>query len=159
MEDSTRETPNKLLLTNGFNRQNLKVGKSASRAKSHILRNIPQAPAPFTGKSIPDFENLDFKIASGLRKILTGHFKKQVTTAEGKGRSEKRSVTGRQTVWMIYDFYKIGGDNGAIMDFSYFSTFQIKNDSVQAFETKWDEGFSAVNERPTDNMLEILCKM
>ena len=116
-------------------------------------------PASFTGISKPDFENLDFKIASGLRKILTGHFKKQVTTAEGKGQSEKRSVTGRQTVWMIYDFYKISGDNGAIMDFSYLSTFQLKNDSVQAFETKWDEGFSAVNERPTDNMLEILCKM
>ena len=39
--------------------------------------------ASITGRSIPDFENLDFKIASGLRKILTGNFKKQVTTAEG----------------------------------------------------------------------------
>ena len=36
-------------------------------------------------KSIPDFKNFVFKIASGLRKIPTGNFKKQVTTAEGKG--------------------------------------------------------------------------
>ena len=32
------------------------------------------------GKSIPDYENLDFKIACGLKKIPTGNFKKQVPT-------------------------------------------------------------------------------
>ena len=33
---------------------------------------------------------LDFKIARGLKKILTGNFKKQVTTAESKAQAEKR---------------------------------------------------------------------
>ena len=69
-----------------------------------------------TGKSALDFENLDFKIASGLRKILTGNFNQQVTTAEGTVQSEKRSLTGRQIAWMIYDFFKISGDNEAILD-------------------------------------------
>ena len=35
--------------------------------------------ASTTGDPIPDFEILDFKIASGLREILTRKFKKQVT--------------------------------------------------------------------------------
>ena len=35
--------------------------------------------ASVTGDPIPDFENLNFKIASGLMKILTGSFKEQVT--------------------------------------------------------------------------------
>ena len=39
--------------------------------------------ASATEDPIPDFGNLDFKIASGLRNILTRNFKKQVTTAEG----------------------------------------------------------------------------
>ena len=69
-----------------------------------------------TGKSILDFENLNFKIASGLRKILTGNFNQQVTTAEGTVQSEKRSLTGRQIAWMIYEFCKISGDNEAILD-------------------------------------------
>ena len=43
--------------------------------------------ATITGRPTPDFENLDFKIASGLRKILNGNFKKQVTTAEGTSHS------------------------------------------------------------------------
>ena len=37
-----------------------------------------------TGEPILDFENFDFKIANGFRKIMTGNFKKEVTTAEGK---------------------------------------------------------------------------
>ena len=61
--------------------------------------------ASMTGDPIPDFENLDFKIASGLGKILTGNFKKQVHTAEGKAHSKKRSLTGRQIAWMIYEFW------------------------------------------------------
>ena len=49
--------------------------------------------------TLPDSENLDLKIASGLRKILAGNFEKQVTSANGKAQSEKRSLTGRQTAW------------------------------------------------------------
>ena len=43
--------------------------------------------ASITGKPIPDFENLDFKIASGHRKIQTGNLKQRVDTAEGKAQS------------------------------------------------------------------------
>ena len=39
------------------------------------------ASASETGRPIRNFENLDFKIASGLREILTGNLRKQVTTA------------------------------------------------------------------------------
>ena len=70
---------------------------------------IPSAST--TGKPIPDFENHDFKIASGLKKIRTGNFTKQVTTAEGKAQSEKRSFTGRHIAWMSYEFFKVSGDN------------------------------------------------
>ena len=35
-----------------------------------------------TGRPTPDFENLGFKIASGLGKILSGNFKKQDTKAQ-----------------------------------------------------------------------------
>ena len=71
--------------------------------------------ASLTGKTVLDFESLEFKIASGLRKIVTGNFKKQVTTAEGKAQSEKRSLTGRQIDLMIDDIFKISDE--AILDF------------------------------------------
>ena len=62
------------------------------------------------------YKNLDLKITSGLRKILTVNFKKQVATAEGK-ETEKKSLTGTQIAWMIYDLFKTSGDNEAILDF------------------------------------------
>ena len=49
--------------------------------------------ASITGIPIPDFEKVEF--ASGLREIWTGKSKKQVTTAEGKAQSEKRSQADR----------------------------------------------------------------
>ena len=73
--------------------------------------------ASLTGKPMPDFENLDFKSARGVRKILTGNVKKQVTTAERTAQSEKRLLTGRQIAWMIFDFLNISGDNEAILEF------------------------------------------
>ena len=73
--------------------------------------------ASSTGRPIPDFENLDFKIATGLRKILTGNFKKHVTTAKGQAQSEKSSLMGRLIAWMIHDVSKFSGDSEAILDF------------------------------------------
>ena len=79
---------------------------------------------------------MDFKIASRLRKIPTGNCKNQITTAEGKTQSKDRSFSGRQIAWMIYDLFKISGDIEAILDFLDLSTVQLKNDSVQVFDTK-----------------------
>ena len=108
-----------------------------------------------TGTPIPDFENLDFKIASGLRKNQTGNF----PTAEVKAQSEQRSLTGGQIAVNIYEFFKTSGDNEAILDFRDLSNVQLKNDNVQASDTKWDKVLSAVTDRPTDSMMESLFKM
>ena len=77
-----------------------------------------------------DHENLDFKIASGPRRIVTGHFEKQVTTVEGKSQMEKRSLADRQTAWMIHDFFRISGDSEATLDIRDLSKVQLKNDNV-----------------------------
>ena len=111
------------------------------------------ASASMAGKPILDFENLDFKIASGVTKIQTWNFKKQVTTAE------KRSLTDRHSAWMIYDFFTTGGDSEAILDFRDLSKVPVNNHNVQVFDTKWDEVLSAVTDRLTDNTLESLFKM
>ena len=56
---------------------------------------------------------------------------------------------------MIRDFFA----NSGVLDFTDLSKVQLKNDSVQAFDTKWDEVVSAVTDRPTDSMLESLNMM
>ena len=76
-----------------------------------------------TGKPILVFENLDVKIASGLRKIQTRNFKKHFTTDKCKAQSEKGSLTGRHIAWMIHDLFKIRGEHGAILDFRDIQSF------------------------------------
>ena len=55
---------------------------------------------------------------------------------------------------MICDCCKLSGDNEAILVFRELSKVQLKNDNVQVFDTKWDQVFSAVADRPTDIILE-----
>ena len=60
---------------------------------------------------------------------------------------------------MIYNVSKISGDYGAILDFRDLSKVQLKNDNVQASDTKWDEVLSAGTDSMSDNILESLYKM
>ena len=60
---------------------------------------------------------------------------------------------------MIHHFFFISGDNKAILDFQDLSKVQLKNDNVQAFDTKCGEALSAVTDRPADNILESMNKM
>ena len=60
-------------------------------------------------------------------------------------------------VWMIYDFFKIRGDNEAIFDLRALSKVHVKNNNVQA--TKCNEMSSSITDRPTDKVLESLFKM
>ena len=75
--------------------------------------------ASTTGRPIPDVKDLEFKIASGLRKILTGIFKKPCHQCK-----QKRSTRGE-----IYDFFKLSGDND-VLDFRDLSKVQLEYDHV-----------------------------
>ena len=60
---------------------------------------------------------------------------------------------------MIYDAFKLGGDNQATLDFRDLSHVQSKNDNVHIFDTKWNEILSSVTDRLTESILESLYKM
>ena len=96
------------------------------------------------------------RFTSGLVKILTGSFMKQVTTAEGKDQSEmKITYRRRQIARMICGFFQ---KSLATMKPSWasevWSEVQLKNDNVQAFDSKWDEVLSAVTDRLADKILK-----
>ena len=57
---------------------------------------------------------------------------------------------------MIHVFFNISGGNEAISDLKHLSQNKLENDNVQDFDTRWDEVWSAVTDRPTDSILESL---
>ena len=81
---------------------------------------------------------------------------KQVTIAEGKDQSEmKITYRRRQIARMICGFFQ---KSLATMKPSWasevWSEVQLKNDNVQAFDSKWDEVLSAVTDRLADKILK-----
>ena len=88
---------------------------------------------------IPDFEVLDSKIASALKKLLTAHFKR-LSTEEQKAPQDKRFLKGRQHCLHIFSVtFKFSGTGQALLDFNDLLRVQLKNDNVQDFDAKWDE--------------------
>ena len=59
-----------------------------------------------TRTPILDFENLDFKIASGLRKNPHKNLQKRSAQQKANLNQQERSLSGRQIAWMTHGFIK-----------------------------------------------------
>ena len=85
--------------------------------------------ASATRDSVQDFENLDFKKASGVRKLVTGR---------GKAQSGKSLISGKRIVWMSCD--ATSRKLLVTMKSSWTSgineMFNAMNENVQAFRHK-----------------------
>ena len=71
------------------------------------------------GKNFPNFEMLDAKIASALNKIIpNSHVKKKVSLEEQKAQKEDRFLRGRQTAFMINDYFRVTGAHDTVLDYA-----------------------------------------
>ena len=105
------------------------------------------------GKTFPNFEMLDAKIASALHKIIqNSHSKKMVSLEEQKAQKEGRFQRGRQIAFMIYDYFRVTGAHDAVLDFADLLSVVLQDENVQEFDTRWDEV-------PSDDVLESLYQL
>ena len=94
------------------------------------------------GKDFPNFEMLDAKIASPLNKgIQNSCFKKKDSLEEHEAQKEGRFLRGRQIACMIYDYFRVTGARGTVLDHADLFSVTLRNDDVQEFDTRWDEQF------------------
>ena len=71
------------------------------------------------GHRFPNFEMLDAKIASSLRKIMqNSNFKNRVDLAERKTQVDDRFLRGRQIALMIYECFWVRSTREAILEYS-----------------------------------------
>ena len=82
---------------------------------------------------------------------------------EGQSRGQKAQkeywfLRGRQIAFMIYDYFRVTGAHDTVLD--YADLFSITHhDSVQDFDTRWDEVLLSMSNIPSDDILEILYKL
>ena len=40
---------------------------------------------------------------------------------------------------MIYDYFRVTGAHGAVLDYADFFSVTLRDDNIQEFDTRWDE--------------------
>ena len=103
-------------------------------------------------RDFPDFEMLDARIVSALRKnIFNTSFKREVKVEEQRAQKHDRFLRWRQIAFMIYDHFEATGAHHAAQG--------LQNDDVQDFDTRWDLTLLGTSEKPQENVLGGLYKM
>ena len=111
-------------------------------------------------KNFPNFEMLDARIASALNKIIqNSHFKKKVSLEEQKVQKEDRFLRGRQIAFMICDYFRVTDAHDTVLDYADLFSITLRNDSVQEFDTRWDDISLSMTKIPSDDILANLCKL
>ena len=115
---------------------------------------------PVAGKNFPNFEKLDAKIASALKKNNPdSYFQKKVSLEEQKVQKEDWFLRGRQIAFMIYDYFRVTGAHGTVLDYADLFSITLQNDNVQEFDTRWDEILLSMTKVLSDEILESLYKL
>ena len=109
------------------------------------------------GKNFPNFEMLDAKIASKI--LQNSQFKKKISLEEQKAQKEDRFLRGRQIAFMIYDHFRVTGAHDAVLDYADLFPVTLHDDSIQEFDTGWDEILLSMSKIPSDDVLECLYKL
>ena len=113
-----------------------------------------------SGKSFPNFEMLDAKIASALKKIIqNSQFKKKVSLEEQKAQKEDRFLRRRQIAFMIYDYFRVTGAHHTVLDYADLFSVTLHDDDVKELDTRWDEVLLHMSKIPSDDILESLYQL
>ena len=95
------------------------------------------------GHRFPNFEMLDAKFASSLKKIIQNFYvKKEVNLAE------HRFVRERQIAFMMCDCFRVTGAHEAALDYSDLLRVSSHGDDVEDFDTRWDQVYDQGKNSP-----------
>ena len=84
--------------------------------------------------TVVDFETLDFKIASGLMKVMQGDFKKRISMDDEEHQLRfGRMLTGRQIWWKIFQHFKISELETSVMEFTDLCNLELRGDNLRGF--------------------------
>ena len=93
------------------------------------------------GIQMPNFEELDAKIASALNRIIhKSHFKKKGQSGGTKSpKKEYRFLRGRQITYLINEYFRVTGANDSVENYADLFTIVLRNDDIQEFDSKGTE--------------------
>ena len=112
------------------------------------------------GIQMPNFEVLDARIASELKRIIhNSHFKRRISLEEPKAQKQDRFLRGRQIAYLIYEYFRVTGANDSVENYADQFTIGLRNDDIQEFGSKRDGILLSMTKIPPDDILEGLYKL
>ena len=115
---------------------------------------------PTRGLRFPNFEMLDARVASALKRIISNpYFGRRISVEEQKAPTQYRFHRGRQIAQMIYELVRVAGAHEAALDLTYLFSVSLQGDDIQDFDTGWKQDLLSADEIPKENVLESLYKM
>ena len=109
------------------------------------------------GHNFPNFEMSGARIASALNKIIqNSQFKKKVSLEEQKAQKEEQFLQGRQTDFMIYDYFRVTGAHDTALNYADLFSITLHDENIQEFDSRWDEVLLSMSKIPSDDILESL---
>ena len=104
------------------------------------------------------FESLDFKIATGLWKILKGDFEKKFLNEE---RTYQRAdphymLTGRQIAFRIFEHFQLPETRRKILDVNHLFALKMQRDDLRLYDLQWDEILLKIVPPPPEEILETI---
>ena len=112
------------------------------------------------GIQMPNLEVLGARIASALSKIIhDSHFKRRISLEEQKAQKQDRFFRGRQIAYLIYEYFRVTGDNDSVENYADLFTVALRNDDIQKFDSKWNGIPLSMTKIPPDDILEGLYKL
>ena len=111
------------------------------------------------GFSMPNFQVLDARIASGVNKIIHNSHFKRISLEEQTAQKQDRFLRGRQIAYLIYECFRVTGANDSVENYADLFTISLRNDDIQEFDSKWDGILLSVTKIPPDDILEGLYKL
>ena len=92
------------------------------------------------GYVLLDFEMLDAKSASTLKRIITNQcFRRRIHVQEQTAQTYDRFLRGRQIAYTICEHFRATGAHDAALDLSDLFTHFIQRDDIQDFGTRLDQ--------------------
>ena len=90
------------------------------------------------GRDFHDFDMLDAKIASALKKIISNpHFRRRVCVEEQRAQKQKRFLQGRQIACMVVEHFRATGAYDAAQTYQVFPIFAFSEMAFKISAQDW----------------------
>ena len=101
------------------------------------------------------FPMTDVKLGTACTDIMDHDMLSRANLEEHKAAKDRKQLTGRQMLRMIYDDFEISEQAGALYSFSDLNAIRMKTDDLRQFLYDWDLMLLCLkpNVRPNDNIL------